>query len=794
MSDSKRYADRQLYDGTRPPQIVSWKERIKNDSEHQKKSIDYYAGLNTMHILDYWGEKSEYTRMSENYEWFNGQIDLSNFVAQTNPLNTQNTKFQKFPAKPRAYNLLRTNLEQMLNEFRLQPFEAEVELKNSDVVNKRTIKLENNLKDILTDLFINTVKELGLETSLEQKQLPDNLETYKQNFIENYKDERIKVLQDAVDYLYSQNKLHDKWVKAFKHWLITGKTYTYKFVNREEIDYRPISPLQVFVDSTVEYAEDGEYAVYFEYMTPTKFVEKYYDELSEQDVIDLESGKGGFNSLNSPVAFENTINKLRYIENNWFNKLTRVEVIHVFYKGYKKIGKIQAENEYGIMETMIVSEEYKPQEGEDIKWEWVEAIYQGIRANGEIYIKLGEMQSVRGEINNLGGKKLPINGKIYSNTHSLPIAPMDLAKPYNILYIAIIYMMELNLAKNKGKVALIDKSAVPKDLSFDQFMYYGQALGYLFVDSKQTGNLHNNSSQHVVLDLSTLQHVGELIKVAEYVKGLCDAQLGFNDSRKGQVAASTETGASRLANKQSYLVTGEIFALFEEFIQKEIEGLLDLTKIAWRNGKKASFISSIGRDTVLEIDPLEYQYLEYGITVKNAAKTKDALDIMKNQLTNLAQNALSQSPTTMLEIARATSYIQLKTIFNKVESIMQSQADSANQMEEKKLQAMQMLEKIKHDFKIDEIAKEGENMINAIYAKVAAEGNVDADNNGKSDVLDVAKINLEQMKMEHQIKIDAMKAADEQTKNQIEIVKNATDAATKQYVADTNLKIAKVNK
>ena len=92
--------------------------------------------------------------------------------------------------------------------------------------------------------------------------------------------------------------------------------------------------------------------------------------------------------------------------------------------------------------------------------------------------------------------------------------------------------------------------------------------------------------------------------------------LGISRQRKGQVTASDGAGTTSTAIAQSTAMTEEIFRKFEKFEQKEMQGLLDVSKHAFRGGKKIQYIAVDYRNAWLDIEGAEYGESEFGSSLR----------------------------------------------------------------------------------------------------------------------------------------------------------------------------------
>ena len=171
-----------------------------------------------------------------------------------------------------------------------------------------------------------------------------------------------------------------------------------------------------------------------------------------------------------------------------------------------------------------------------------------------------------------------------------------------------------------------------------------------------------------------------LIQLMEFVKSEWDQVVGITRQRKGDVKASETASGINAARYQSSVISERVFSKFEEFVQKELIGLLDYSKLAWLDGKKRLHINSDLRAAILNIDPAEYSNSEFGIVVTNSAKDIEQLQMTKQFAQAFAQNGAS--PSAVVDVIRANSMAKVHQLLKKGEAEAMEAAQGAAQSQE----------------------------------------------------------------------------------------------------------------
>lgn len=715
MSDNKNFIPKQKL------------KRSKKTKQWGKDCVEGYIGQSTF-VQD---SKSDLLRY---YEAYNGELKDTDYNYVTNPYNSAAGKKRNFPAKLRNYNIIKPVVDLLMGEKSQRPANFQVTVTNPDAVSRMEEEKQKAVMQGLQQQFINELAKFGMapEEAIEEVQTAEQITKYIET---SYQDSRAITGQQVLNYLRDFLDIPDKLQSAFFDWLVSGYVYTYKGVCMDDVEYDVVSPLDLDFSKSpgVEFVEDGDWVVRKELMSSNAVLDQFYDLLTEKEVAQVESPhrqrSGSFS-----VPF------LQRIEENFGDDERYVEVMHVAWKSFKKIGILIYTDEFGVSQELMVDDSYKMDRdaGESIDWYWVSEVWEGYRIDGDIFVGVQPIEAQRNEMNNISKCKLPYNGRAYSNRHAANISIVSMGMPYQILYNVFHYRMELTIAKNKDKIALIEMNTIPKRHGWDEekFMYYADAMGYAFIDSTAEGKNNERVSfnQYQVLDMSLGQYIAAQMQLLQSIKQEWEELLGISRQRKGQITAADGAGTTESAIAQSTAMTEEIFRKFEKFEQKEMQGLLDVSKHAYRGGKKIQYITDDYRNAWLDLEGAEYGESEFGIFAKNASKENEKIRTMRQMSMSFAQNGTG--PGTIAEILDADNFAHLKRLANKVEQkqeeLQQAQAQAMQQAEQTKAQGEMQKVQQEQQFEaqenqLDRDSKEKVALINA------STKDVDHDNDGQVD-------------------------------------------------------------
>ena len=736
-----------------PKQKVKFKKKNKEWREQCVKGFINKSSFGT-------SEKSE---LKTFYDAYNGNLNESDYNYVINPYNSTNNSKRNFPARLRSYNIIRPVIDLLLGEKAIRPSSHQVIVRNADAESKFLEERNQQLMQYMEQEYINELNSQGVDTGQEsvQQEPPQQIE---EKFIANYKDQRAIIGQEVISYIKSDLDLDDKFQKGFFDWLVAGQVFTYKGTCMNEPEYEIVSPLDIDYEKSPnsDYIEDSDWAARRSIMSLNEVVDRFYDLLEPKHIDKLESHTAKHREGISGITMARSIMGLNGAGDEVMSD-RMIEVIHVTWKSFQKIGILTYIDEAGTEQMMEVGDTYIADEGESIEWFWVNEVWEGYQIDGDIYVGIRPLDVQRNQMMNLSSCKLPYNGRIYSNRYSENVSIVSMGMPYQVLYNVFHYRLELSIAKNKDKIALVEMNMIPKRHGWDEekFMYYADAMGYMFIDSTAEGKNRERVTfnQFQVLDMSLGQYIAAQFQLLQAIKQEWEDLVGITRQRKGNINSSDSVGTTERAVAQSSTITEELFRRFEKIEEKDLLGLLDVCKYAWQEGKKANYITSDGYHAIMSIDPINFTESEFGVFVKNNSNERNKLQTMRELAMSFAQNGASMS--TIAEILDSDNFAKIKSLVRKVEekqAQMQQQAQQAEQqaqqMEMEKEAMTQQLEAQEkemdrqHESIENELDRELQRELKGLDIQKEKEGD---------DGLEIEnrKQNLEEQKFQHQRQVDS---------------------------------------
>ncbi len=278
------------------------------------------------------------------------------------------------------------------------------------------------------------------------------------------------------------------------------------------------------------------------------------------------------------------------------------------------------------------------------------------------------------------------NGRRAFTRYTAPQSLVEKALAYQKKYNIVSYQMEMTLNKSLDKLIIFPLSLIPDKEGWDEntTMYYAKALSFLFVNDAKP-NFMNAINGMKGVDLSLNQYVMQGYQMLQAIKMQWDEVCGISQQRKANISASAGKGVTELAVQRSYVINENLFTEFEEYQNREYEDFMNLSKFAFSEGKKATFVNRSGTlETLNIVNPEQYSAAKYGIFVKNGIKEANKLIDLKNNAQAFAQNV--SDPELVAKIINSDNYSEVMEYMSDLSAKL---IERAQQSEQANLQIQQ---------------------------------------------------------------------------------------------------------
>lgn len=757
----------------------------KKTQAWKEACVDYVVGAGDSGFGGNGRSRSD--EMQTYYDLYNSIYNEKDLKYVTNPFKQDDG----FPAMAQDYNIIKPYVDQLLGEETKRPFNFHPQ-RTSDIA---ASELQEKAKEMLMDYIQATIaSKLSPEQAARYEQAlatgeiqtPEAIAKYVQK---DYKDIAETEAYHALQFLKRKLNLTHEFYKGWKDALIGGEEIYYIGVINGDPYVERVNPMYFDYEHSLdlEFIDDAAWCRRKMIMSATEIYDRFYDKMSERqlnellELIDQRPGAGNNPEIRkTSMDYESIkLHKINSFTDNPFD-VDHITVYHCCWKSFKKIGFVTLLNpETGEAEEFQVDEDYKVTGTEQsVEWDWIIEVWEGYRIGDDMYIGIQPIEYQHISADNPNSQKLPYTGVVYNNTNSKPRSLVSMMKPLQYMYIVVWYRLELALSRDKGKVAVMDITQIPKSMNIDvnKWMHYLSALGVAFINPYdegwdipgREGGKPSQFNQLSSWDLTMSNVIAEYIQLMQKIEDMVAKLTGITPQRQGQIAASELVGNTNTAVNMSYHITEPWFWNHNQVKRRVLTMLLNTSKAAWKDSKR--YLNYILDDATRAFVQLSdnFFYEDMDIFVDDSTKNQQYIDQLKQLLQPAMQNGAS-----LLDIAEIITLDNMSMIKNRLEEIEQKRMEQMQQQQQAEQQAQQQMAEQQNQLKEEELMlKEAEldlekykvdqdkyktdqdNATKITVAQINAyrgAENMDQDMNGIPDPIEIGKQALEQQKINSDI-------------------------------------------
>lgn len=757
----------------------------KKTQAWKEACVDYVVGAGDSGFGGNGRSRSD--EMQTYYDLYNSIYNEKDLKYVTNPFKQDDG----FPAMAQDYNIIKPYVDQLLGEETKRPFNFHPQ-RTSDIA---ASELQEKAKEMLMDYIQATIaSKLSPEQAARYEQAlatgeiqtPEAIAKYLQK---DYKDIAETEAYHALQFLKRKLNLTHEFYKGWKDALIGGEEIYYVGVINGDPYVERVNPMYFDYEHSLdlEFIDDAAWCRRKMIMSATEIYDRFYDKMSERqlnellELIDQRPGAGNNPEIRkTSIDYESIkLHKINSFTDNPFD-IDHIVVYHCCWKSFKKIGFVTLLNpETGEAEEFQVDEDYKVTGTEQsVEWDWIIEVWEGYRIGDDMYIGIQPIEYQHISADNPNSQKLPYTGVVYNNTNSKPRSLVSMMKPLQYMYIVVWYRLELALSRDKGKVAVMDITQIPKSMNIDvnKWMHYLSALGVAFINPYdegwdipgREGGKPSQFNQLSSWDLTMSNVIAEYIQLMQKIEDMVAKLTGITPQRQGQIAASELVSNANTAVNMSYHITEPWFWNHNQVKRRVLTMLLNTSKAAWKDNKR--YLNYILDDATRAFVQLSdnFFYEDMDIFVDDSTKNQQYIDQLKQLLQPAMQNGAS-----LLDIAEIITLDNMSMIKNRLEEIEQKRMEQMQQQQQAEQQAQQQMAEQQNQLKEEELMlKEAEldlekykvdqdrykaEQDNATKITVAqinsyrGAENMDQDMNGIPDPIEIGKQALEQQRINSDI-------------------------------------------
>lgn len=760
--------------GSFPVQKIPMSKKTK---EWKEACVDYIIGKSGFSNGGGNNGRTRYEEMQTYYNLYNSIYNEKDLLYVTNPFKQKDG----FPATAQDYNIIKPKIDLLLGEETKRPFNFRV-VRTSD---NATSEVQDKAKQMLEDYVMATImSKLGPEDAQRYQQAlangeimpPEQIQKY---ISRDYKDIAETTAYHSLNYLKNKLNITHEFYKGWKDALIGGEEVYYIGILNGDPYLERVNPLYFSYDQTadLEFIHDSDWCCRKMIMSATEIYDRFYDKMSEKQLNELlemiEDSSRGINPELRKTSMDYPNIKMKSINgftSNPFEGTDNINVWHCCWKSFKKIGFVTfIDPETGEVDELQVDESYKVTGTElNVEWTWIIEVWEGYRIGQELYIGIQPLEYQHISADNLNSQKLPYTGVVYNNTNSAPRSLVSMMKPLQYMYIVLWYRLELAMARDKGKVPVIDVTQIPKSMGIDvnKWMHYLGALGVAFINPYEEGwdipgregGKPSQFNQFQALDLTMANTIDQYINLMDKIESMVSEISGVSKQREGSIASNELVGNVERSVVQSAHITEPWFWQHNQVKREALTMLLDTSKVAWKDQNKMClhYILDDATRAFISLSD-DFFYEDMDVFVDDTTKNQQQVEALKQLLQPAMQNGAS-----LLDIAEIITMDNISMIKQRLEEIEQKRMEQQQAMEEAQAQREQQMIQMQNEVKEEELMlKEAEMDLkkyeidsnNATKITVAqlnayrGTEDMDQDNNGIPDVIEIGNQALQQQKI-----------------------------------------------
>lgn len=789
------------------------KQRVDGST---KRKAEWYCNC-IDYIIDAGLSFNDRTETETELNILRGNIPDSFYKKTLNPYNSNNEKYQRFPATMRNLDIMSDIIRRYVSEYFKGVHEFVVGANNPDIILNKNAKLKEKIGELAQQAFQQEFQkqyQAAQQQAIQQGQDPNSVnpqnsmpdpEQFIKDFNEKYIDDESRQGQDMLDYIRAITKDNIIYLTSFFNFVSLGECYSYCDIRGSKIIKEAVPVLEAYpIPNGNFFVEDHDMFARKMLLSYQQILDMFDNNLTEEDKKFLEtyyshgSNFHGVTRLSYNQYFEtysDVCSKFTAEERKIFKSApitvydgnnNLYEVWHVVWKGQARRGILTYVNEIGMTTTEIVDEDYKlnKEHGDiNIEWEYETQVYEGYRI-GNRYTAIYPIKARPIAFNREG--KLPYNGIMEVLPMMGKFSIIKTITPYQIMRNIFAYHREMVIAKNKMLILLLPESLIASDT--EDKIYKMAADGVLLVDDSEDAN-SQKMAQIRLLNANMGQYITEITNLIEATKQEAREMVDMNMQRYGEIAQSAGAATTQEAISRSSMGMVILVQMFDEFRKADYNRDLDYCKLAYIDGLDTSYWDELGKRRFISLDVNSFVNSDYSTTVRNDSKELDKIQQLRQWAFSAAQNG---DLDMALAAITGDNVSQIKATVTKFNSIKQQHEEQMKQME-------QMIKQEEIENKLKEIAAKGEQDRLTEQLKYQYELQlkyVDVDmsmlgDNGSEDnvarnrltaLSEQNKANIEQQKIQlarEQMMADAYsKAADRQVKRE--------DIKSKEKIARTN--------
>jgi len=680
-----------------PRQLLSDKEKDKKWCEQNLDAMAPYIAQhnNSLYVNDRY-------RDIKNYQAYHGHFDPKDYEHVTDQYGTP------FPARMTNFNIIAPKIDLLTSEELRRPLETQVNSVNKSALNrKQDVKVglvaESILKYVKQE--VNETMGMDIAENTMGMEIPDDIEEFMRY---TYKEAIEETVEDGLHYLRERYRWKDLFKTGFRDFLVTGKVFYKVEVTNGDPQIRRIDPRNIAFDANIEsdYLDNAQWVVEQRWLGVNQILDEYGDELTKEDVIELENMRH-ISSGDELSHYNSNLDWIQYDANSG----VKIRLVHGEWKSIRAIKVKVSPNKYDEANPFrkLVKDTYKPRKGEEVETKHVDDVWEATKIGGKIMVNCRRRPNQVRSVDDAGATPLSYTGCVHNLSSGRVTSLVDVLKHIQMLYNVVMYHIELTLSRAGGKAVVYDVSQMPSNIGMDMqtVLYHIKNDGIIPINSRDEGADTARFQQFQQVDFTLSNSVQQLINLKVMLEQTAGQVCGISPQREGAVSQYEAVGNVQRTVVQSNLVTENWFFQHSEVKKRAVERACNLMKVCWASGKKAGFILGDGGFKMLDVLP-DVALNDYGIYITEGGRE----DAIKQAITQLSQSALQSGNIDLLnviKVLKAETLTEAEHILENGIKEMQkaSQATQQAQQAQMQAQAQEQQAQRQHEMQLKELDIQG---------------------------------------------------------------------------------------
>lgn len=641
-----------------PRQDVSEIEKNKNNKQWYKDAIDYAI---RRHFSD---RQRRLIRIRRMYNGYNGIINEADFAQYNKTYGKANM------VKYIDYRLCRTKIDHIIGEQLESPINGTVYTTNPDAHVRRLEAAEaiiglhhaaSKIKDLREKVGVNVFD------GMQPPQVPEG-KTIFETLSPKSKNERN--MQLILDRQIDDMGMKMHFSENMGDLTLTSECFGKAYIDDDgNVKYRTVPP-ELFMSEESErdpFLEKspyrGECRKLFEHDVLKEFRLNKADADKLRSISKGEASTDGFTehyeTINGALAFLVYTIEWMGCECSYIKKYTdkqgnpgEAEISSDYYERNKK--KIDYEIEQGKYTL-------------DVKYKFV--LYEATRIGHEIYVNLEKSKNIPFSNENPSWTDYHYIGMLFNTKGGVRVSIKQLTEHIDRMYNMVMWQINRELAKSKGKVLFYDLALLPKGKELKDVMHNMTNDQIVPYNSAEDGNNYGKDGANAVgmkeADMGVSNSVNILIPLKMNLEAMADRITGIAQGRMGNIPASSTVENAKENIENSLTTTAPLFYYFSKFQEKVLRRVLDLSKISYGilKPEKGEMILGIdGMQSMVQTQDIPFD--DYGFSLGDAKKEQAIRSMLRANMA-VAINANPELIEVSIDSEIASTVTEAQAIIKK---------------------------------------------------------------------------------------------------------------------------------